>query len=205
MVLVPELRCPTADEALAALIDADEVLTGMGVAYWLDGGTLLGAIREGDFCADDHDDIDLSCWSGHTDRIPGYMRQMQNRGFHLYHHWVGDPRAPGKAQEVSMSRDRVKIDLFFQERDEARGVAWHLIYRGDQGTPVVAPIHLLDSEVPLQRLAMLRGREFPVPVRAEDYLTHRYGDWRTPVHRSEWSSLAADRFKALKPGWEFWR
>jgi hypothetical protein len=192
------------DQAYANLCELRGILDGLGVHFWLDGGTLLGVWRDGDFCDGDHDDIDLSVWAGDVWKIPDLIDQAKAAGFRLYHHWQGDPRAPGQAQEVAFERDGLKVDVFFFE--VKRDVAWHLIYRKHPdgvyyGTPVVAPLFLLSSFVPVS----WRDAMWQVPANADGYLAWRYGDWRTPVHRDEWTSLDESRFLALDPSFEFWK
>lgn len=51
---------------LKMLDDADKVLTSLGIEYWLDCGTLLGAIRDNQLISWDKD-IDLGCWKSAND------------------------------------------------------------------------------------------------------------------------------------------
>ena len=188
----------TPDQAFINLGEAKTVLDGLGIVFWLDGGTLLGAHRDADFCADDHNDVDLSTWAANKHLIPDLISGMTARGFRMYHHWSGDSRAPGMAQEVSFTRNGLKIDVFFHER--SGDVAWHCIYVAEVCRPVVVPLVLLAGFEPI----MFRGVEFLRPARIDEYLTFRYGDWRTPVHRSQYTSSDPAKFAALQPDWPFW-
>jgi phosphorylcholine metabolism protein LicD len=61
--LVPEdMRCPALHHALleGMLLKVDEVLNNKKILYFLEGGSLLGCVREGRIIAHD-DDIDLFC------------------------------------------------------------------------------------------------------------------------------------------------
>lgn len=184
--------------AFGNLCAIKQELDELGIFFWLDGGTLLGAVRDGDFCEDDENDVDLSAWAADKDKIPELVERMRGRGFRLYHHWVGDERAPGMAQEVSFARDGLKIDVFFQETKG--NVVWHLIYVRERGNPVVVPKRLLEGFDNL----WFRGVGFNIPMLWDEYLTFRYGDWRTPIHRSEYSSTKTHQFLALQPDWPFW-
>ncbi len=186
------------DQAFANLLEIKAVLDDLGIRFWLDGGTLLGAWRDGDFCDGDENDVDLSAWASDNHLIPDLIDKAVGRGFRLYHHWTGDPRAPGRAQEVSFARDGLKVDVFFQEH--TGDVVWHLIYANHRGTPVVVPHRLLAAFEPI----VFRGVEFLRPALIDGYLTHRYGDWRTPVHRSVYTSADPNLFKALDPEFVFW-
>lgn len=187
----------TPDQAFANLLEVGSELDTLGIRYWLDGGALLGVMRDGDFPPDDHNDIDLSTWATNKHLIPDLIDAVTARGFRLYHHWTGDPDAPGMAPEVAFARDGLKIDVFFFET--AREDTWHLIYRQVgrgvyRGTPVVAPFRLLEEFTTVT----WRGATFTVPADYDGYLTHRYGDWRTPVHRSQFTGL-----QNLDPGYPF--
>ena len=50
------------------------------VAFWLDFGTLLGAVREGGFIAWDHD-IDIGTWATNTDAVCKLCEKLQEKGF----------------------------------------------------------------------------------------------------------------------------
>ena len=45
----------------------------------------------------------------------------------------------------------------------------------------------------------LFGETFPVPAHLEDYLTYRFGDWKTPKHKgkliTEWNGIHYDTGK----------
>mgnify|MGYP003997540445 FL=1 len=51
---------------LRMLADTNSVLQKLGIVYWLDCGTLLGAIRDNQLIAWDND-IDLGCWKALDD------------------------------------------------------------------------------------------------------------------------------------------
>lgn len=189
----------TPEQAFTNLVEVKEILDGLEVPFWIDGGTLLGAYRDGDFCADDHNDVDLSVWADHKHRIPEIVTLAEAAGFRLYHHWTGDARAPGMAPEIALTRNGLKIDLFFFER---RGEnTWHLIYNREIGTAVVTPAVLLAGFEPI----VLRGVTFQRPADIDGYLTHRYGDWRTPRHRSTYTSSDSTALLALDPAYEYWK
>ena len=189
---------PSPDQAFENLLEVKGILGELGIFFWLDGGTLLGAVRDGDFPVDDHKDVDLSTWATNKVLIPPLIERMTDAGFRLYHYWTGDERAPGKAQEVSFQRDGLKIDVFFYEvRDD---VAWSCIYLHNQCLPCVIPLRLVSSFETM----LFRGEEFSRPSDIDGYLTYRYGDWRTPVHASAYSSYDPKSLHSVQPDWEFW-
>jgi phosphorylcholine metabolism protein LicD len=62
------------------LRDIKAVFDGSGIRFWLDYGTLLGAVREGRTIGWD-DDIDLGTLSDSWNRIIRTIPQLQDRGF----------------------------------------------------------------------------------------------------------------------------
>lgn len=187
------------------LFDFMDILEECGIVAWLDGGTLLGAYRDGDFCDGDEDDIDIFTWSRPDidEKIREVMGLAETRGFKVHRHWKGDRRAPGMAQEVAFYREhtgRMKIDFNVFERKGS--MAWGLAYVGkDEGIPQVVPARFYDQ---MENIVFL-GRIFNAPYNVERYLTHRYGDWRTPIHRTAYRYDNPDQLRALKPGFKFWK
>ena len=58
---------------LKVLFEVADVLEQNQVAYWLDGGTLLGAVRFGFFIPWD-DDIDIGIWEGDKERVLSVLK-----------------------------------------------------------------------------------------------------------------------------------
>jgi LicD family len=62
------------------LSDVQEVFDRAGIRFWLDFGTLLGAVRE-DRIIEWDDDIDIGTMSDNWDSILRIIPELQNRGF----------------------------------------------------------------------------------------------------------------------------
>ena len=100
----------------------------------------------------------------------------------LYTGAADENAAGGEESRVSRAPDR--------ESMVRRGARW-LYHRFDRGfmaetwpvSEVYVPLTWVipkDLVLPLARRT-IGDRDYPAPHRAEDYLTYRYGDWRTPV------------------------
>ena len=104
----------TVDEAYKVLFETKKIMDDLGIEFWLDGGTLLGFVRDGCFPKDDHDDIDISCWR--TDNVSVLCQQLTERfkKAHsiIYNHWNWND----KAHELSVVKYGIKVDIFFKER-----------------------------------------------------------------------------------------
>jgi len=71
------------DVAIEILRRIKEVFDKYDIEYWLDYGTLLGAVRDGKFISWDTD-IDLGTWSKYASSILLADKEFQNSGFGVY-------------------------------------------------------------------------------------------------------------------------
>jgi hypothetical protein len=160
-----------------------EVLERAGIPHLLSGGTLLGAARDGDFIRWDWD-VEVSVRSEDVeDRMDELVERFSSAGLVL--------RSRDDAAEnlkLVLTRGGAVYELQAYRRRGARRV------RRDFGT--------------LQRffdgpgMVTLRGREYACMGPVDEYLTHRYGDWRTPKRTAVKSDyLASGYFR--RPAW--WR
>jgi hypothetical protein len=160
---------------LDPLLDAMEVvlaaLKDEGVAAFPAYGTLLGAVREGQFLGHDSD-ADLGYVSVHSDPVDviresfRLQRAVAARGMETY-------RYSGAAFRVRVEEgDGIPrgLDVFGGFLDTGR-----LYLMGEVGTEFESEwIHPLGT-------CQLAGREFPAPARPEKLLEAMYGpSWRVP-------------------------
>jgi len=163
-----------------------EILDSLEIPFWLDGGTLLGAYRDKDFCVDDEDDVDLCTWiEFKTDEI---KELAFAKGFELFHEWE---------TQMAFTREGSKIDLFFNmvKGDDA----YTFLYKGDEKVPVVIPLKFYSDLSPIE----FKGETFLRPTLIEEYLTLKYGDWKTPVHRSQYLCYNESDNKVVRPDFNY--
>lgn len=70
------------DKAIGDLREIKNILDNANVRYWLDHGSLLGAVRDGRFILWDND-IDLSIMSAEIDKIVEEIPEIERRGFRI--------------------------------------------------------------------------------------------------------------------------
>ncbi len=158
----PDVR----DEALADVLDA---LGAAGVSHMAACGTALGAHRDLDFIAWDHD-IDLM--------VPADQFEQAKR-------WLGDRfelliEYPG---EAAYNVRGVPVDIFALTIDGER--AWHQVVTRD------GPIRYEYEASIFEEVATLviRGCYVLAPKRIDDYLEATYGpDWRVPKQSWDFAS-----------------
>ena len=71
------------DVAITVLRQVKEVLDKQGVEYWIDMGTLLGAVRDGKIIPWDTD-IDLGIWDNDFDEVAKACMVLRGKGFKIY-------------------------------------------------------------------------------------------------------------------------
>jgi len=69
--------------AIKALRQVKEILDAHGIEFWLDNGTLLGAVRNGKFIPWDHD-IDLGLWKPSEEKIKPVIDSIIQNGFTVH-------------------------------------------------------------------------------------------------------------------------
>jgi len=146
------------DHALIFLKGVRDCLKGM--KWSLNCGTLLGAIREGDFITWDKD-IDLLLSDEHKDQLPQLVKCLNEKGLraNLVTAWamhfiqIQYRSCPG---HIGCPHGINLFTKFFKEK---------------------------------MRMVKVRGEEFPVPKNAEQLLTDRYGDWKIPLSNRDWAKL----------------
>ncbi len=151
------------------------------LAWTLMDGTLLGAIRDADFCDGDEDDIDIAIADHDFDRLLLVTSLLEPAGFHLgdrfYHR--------GRMEGIKLHRGGSHFDLIRVNRHPVREECYNLGRRpAEDGLQVLAfvyPSHHHDSSEEL----VFKGIPVQIPLDAEALLTCRYGDWKTPIPRDQ--------------------
>lgn len=123
-------------------------------------GTLLGIVREHDFI-DWDEDIDLWIFEEEEEQFKDMLWDIVALGFEVVRYY--------RRGLYSIMRNGEYID-FVVMKDIGGGVR----YNG--GMAFVFEKYLTNT-MPYD----FKGISVPVPVEYDDYLTFRYGDWRTPV------------------------
>jgi len=168
------------------------LLNSWGFRAYLGFGSLLGAVREGDYIQGD-DDVDIFYVSNQTDRwfVVEELRDLLNRlkqSALLHKVWIdtgvswgelwNDSMYPVGQQHVWSPNKRNVFDLFtsWVEKDELIFCQW-----GRCGK-----VNLKETRIPF------RDVEINVPMGNEKILRYLFGDWRTPrsekikLERSTW-------------------
>lgn len=166
-------------------------LEDMGIVYWLEGGTLLGAVRENGTLLQWEDDVDISvvldddrAWDALVDGVvtrgarDGYFVDVFKRGTLITVSHAAPRRAPLRWENYRL-RGEIRLDLAVYrpavsqgepvlERRSSKGV----MPATDSGGFGVAR----ELVLPTSTIDLL-GRNFACPGQPEDYLRVLYGDF----------------------------
>lgn len=176
-----------------ALYHAGEILDYLGIPWWLEAGTALGAVREKDFIKHDKD-IDLGVAPGHTHRWDDIIREFYKRGwsqgssFQEYKDYklrlcFKMDACPADDPYAKFKKPMLDIFFFYEA-----GEKW---WMGITGPPPEGGQHAdfsyflphVFSSYLFQNMETidLVGHSCLIPSPPEEYLNERYGEsWRTP-------------------------
>lgn len=199
-----------------------KVLDEEGLDYWIDSGSLVGIMREGDVLPYDKD-IDVSVWYDQTPRVErlvprikelGYTFEVSEYNGYRYNYKFFPADGEGYSMNIGVYRRQDdwawRMAAYFTDNPRPQGTpGWYL--RGAVRTPLRSTAQWATSRFGKHRVAgrwpfsyvmkvgvwmiplgLVRetvrhpGTGLPVPARAEEYLTYRYGDWREPVEDWLW-------------------
>ena len=114
--------------AIEALREVKEVFDKHGIEFWLDCGTLLGAVRDGKFIPWDSD-IDLGTWGEEVHKIACACKELQDMGFvigYLFTKYTGF--GPSAIPYQIRIRKKYGVDLFlYSLNGNVAAITWFII------------------------------------------------------------------------------
>jgi hypothetical protein len=163
----------------ANLADARAAFDEAGLTFFLNCGTLLGAVRDGRPCHGDLQDIDLSVFNHELTvrRREALLRAFERRGF------AGHTDGRVDTRQMYFKRGGNHIDVFGYARHGDYYFRYWSVF-GD--VPMIVPARYLDR---LEIIAYC-GQDIRVPSDTANFLTLSMGrDWRQPRSRRSYRGL----------------
>lgn len=167
-----------------ALRDIVEILDSAGIPYVLEGGTLLGIVRENRLLPWDSD-LDLTVTRPYSKSLlktrwkfwlKGYRTRVRTYRESSPYFTKGSARIL-KIQSTYFYffKKASLVDIFI--KDQAGDKYYWTV---SDKNPVLKSVakHFYEDTTQYN----FKGRSYSIPANYSQYLTSRYGDWRTPKH-----------------------
>jgi phosphorylcholine metabolism protein LicD len=192
MIKYPKLTDKNLVRARKVLFDVLDFCDSQNIDYYLEGGTLLGLVRDGELLPWDHD-IDLSISVNDVEKFVANKKLLAKKGYRLtsrkIHEDIGGfkkgqyrvfkvkKRIPSilKAVLPIFHKYMVVADIFVKADDET-----HTYWQAMEKIMRVDKIYYSKYET-----IKYLGQRIKVPYKYKDYLTEKYGDWSFPI--KEWN------------------
>lgn len=180
------------------LIEAEKLLVAVStifeqhkIAYWLEGGTLLGIRRENRLLPWD-DDIDISLHASELSKLSALIKDLKVKGFRVRERRFSVTSNEFNKGDLRMIKIRnrrffgllkgnVCFDVFVKYTHNDK-TYWEI----DNKIKYV-PTHFYKSF----KTVNFQNKTYTIPEDTDGYLTYRYGDWQTPV--KEWNTSIDDK------------
>ena len=181
-----KLDSKNADVAICMLEKITSIFEDHDIKYVLTAGTLLGIYREKRLLPWDND-MDLRVFREDENKIIKIISKIKRAGYLVRVRYQEKEDHPLKLNEVRIikiynrkylfTKGEVMMDCFVATRMDEQYV-WscgglnHYTKKG-------VPAHFYDSIDDL----IFNDKHYFIPSNVEDYLTFRYGDWKTPQEK----------------------
>ena len=181
------------EKSLRLLERATTFLEKYNIPYWLEGGTLLGIIRENRLLPWDND-LDISIRSEDFDRLRRILPKFYYRGMiaKVREHKIDDP--PFQKGEVRLIKvyatkylffkSPLVLDIFVKKKLDDQ---YYWVVGVKRRAKKAVPARFYDELTTVQ----FNHKTYSIPKLTDEYLTYRYGDWRTPV--KTWNYIKDDQ------------
>ena len=170
-----KLEGENAEKAEALMKVVSEVLSKHHVRFGLDGGTLLGIVREQRLLPWDND-IDLVAHGEDSPRIKEAGAELKEMGYRVKTAKFKETYGPMKKRKLRIMKvlsGLVCVDVIVKYSDED---FFYWVVSKKQVKKRV-PRHFYETFDEIE----FNGVTYPVPANVREYLSVRYGDWETVV------------------------
>lgn len=169
--------------SLKMLDDVTSVLESAGIPYWLEGGTLLGIVREQRLLPWDND-MDLSMDKQYQGRVLRQLWRLVLKGYRVTVKYYRQDVGPFRKGEVRIIKIRnyasflkkgdAVLDVFLKRRVDD-DFFWTV---GDKKPVLKSSPARFGTDL---STVAFNGKDYSIPADYDGYLSFRYGDWNKPV------------------------
>lgn len=172
-------------EAVACILEKSNIL------YWLEGGTLLGIRRENRLLPWDND-IDVSLLSTESNKLEDFCNTLKKEGFRVRKRFFEESSDVFREGDLRMIKIRerkffgllkgdVCLDIFVKYTNEDQ-CYWQI---GAKTKSVPIKFYKEFKKISFNNC------EYSIPMLTDEYLSFRYGNWKTPV--KDWNTFTDDK------------
>lgn len=164
------------------------LLDNNDIPYTLEGGTLLGIVRENRLLPWDND-IDITITDDYLDKLisirwklwlAGYRTRIRRSNKDMPHFPAGSVRLfKIQTRILFFFKKNELLDIFVKKKVEDR-YFWTVGIKDPVLKSVPYKFYRELKKFPFD------GYEYSIPEKYDDYLTLRYGDWKTPVREYDY-------------------
>jgi len=188
----PNLTDKNLIRARKVLFDVVDFLDAEGINYWLEGGTLLGIVRDKELLPWDHD-IDLSISANDAERFSQKKYKLYKKGYRVKQRKVQNDVGVFKKGQYRIFKVKKIIPSLLKEifpiAHKYMVVADIFVKTNDSQYTywqAMEKIMRVDNKYySSYETVEYIGKNLKVPFEHKAYLTEKYGDWSTPV--KNWS------------------
>ena len=184
-----------ANTARYLLEHVSDILEEKGCNYFLDAGTLLGAVRDKKFIPWDHD-VDLGLIYTNQEEIDKLIIALKNNFYVRALKFKDDPEIwnLGKYRIIKVykkiglfRRDKLCLDIFIFYKSTLETTNQKVYKYGVWGRNAFYPENILKEFQSIE----FYNRQYTAPKNTNAFLEFKYGeDWRTP--KKKWSTILDD-------------
>jgi len=185
-------------KALKMLYDVTEILDEHKIPYILDGGTLLGIVRENRLLPWDTD-LDLAITDAYAKALFAVRWKMWMKGYRTRIRWYWKDMGPFKkgmprllriqTRKFFFFKDVSLMDIFIKTRFDEE-YCW--VVSDKQPMLKFSPRDFYEN---LTQIEFIR-KKYSLPSDYTGYLTYHYGDWK--VVKKDWDTRLDDTVKKVE-------
>ena len=191
-----ELNSENEVSAIKLLKSTTEILDQLNIPYWLEGGTLLGAVRDQKLIPWDHD-LDIGVKYENDDTLKKLISQLRKKYYIRALPFSNEENvwSLGKYRIIKVYprkylffREKLCLDIFIFYRDVLKSSNKEVYKYGIWNKNAYYDHKLLEE---LSTISFY-GREYSTPGKTSEYLEAKYGDdWKIP--RENWNVVIDDK------------